>query len=300
MPAHSLAEEPAPPFQLPQMAAQSPEATSTASQGQIFVAGHPIAKSVTPDFHYFIFESLGVPWTVSLLETVDPAVLQDATANPNFVGAAVSLPLKSAVAPFLDRLDKDAEDLQSVNTIFVHHLDDGTRELVGANSDWRGMRDCISTAAGIPSPWCTKSGQPTALSSSAAAGVVIGGGVLSRTAVYALAVGLGLRTIYVVGCDREQQDAIHRMLDSASLAMGLTLTDVDSTHQADNCHIRPHVIVNATRTAPLKDPEYEQAQLIGKHFLGLRQPPLATENNHNAAAEQHVIQHVLLDMAYTG
>lgn len=102
--------------------------------GQIHVAGYPISKSVSPCFHRFILKSLAIPWTVSLLETVDTADLKAAMLALDFVSAAISLLLKTAVILFIDWLDDDAKALNTVNTIVICQKDN-RKVLIDANTN---------------------------------------------------------------------------------------------------------------------------------------------------------------------
>lgn len=258
----------------------------------ILVVGHPIAKSVTPHFHRSVFRSLGLDWTVSLLDTTDPVHLQAAMAKPGFLGAAVSLPLKDSVAPLLDRLEKDARILGSVNTIFVRRIEDevsGSKksELVGGNSDWRGMQGCIAAA----SPAADRSGTFTVHGSGdgdvSNAAVVIGSGVLSSTAVYALVIGLGLRTIYLAGCPEEQVDFVKVMLEAAGYAEKTVVIRLTSVEQIATCDAIPRVVIHAARTAPaMGDSNGQRSHRIAQRLL--TQKVLRSEPG------------ILLDMAFNG
>lgn len=234
---------------------------------RIHVVGSPISKSVSPLFHRSALNSLTLPWTVSLLETVESADVKAAMQAPDFAGSAVSLPLKTDVIPLLDRLNDDAKALGAVNTIFVRHKH-GSREFVGANTDWKGMTSCILDRIGP--------------NGGARVGAVVGAGVLSRTATYALVVGLGLRTVYLVQCPPEGRQATEDMLIAAGIG-GLELIALESAVQALGSlgvWPLPHVIVNVVRNP--EDPGFQEGQLVGKHFI--------TNSNTPSTA-------VLLDMA---
>lgn len=254
----------------------------TSGRGQIYVAGSPISKSVSPRFHRFVFKSLDLPWTVSLLETVDAADLKTVMQTPDFVGVAVSLPIKTAVAPFLDRLDDDAKAMGSVNTIHVRRKE-GRKEFVGANTDWKGMTGCILSGLG-PSL--------TLGACSDRAGVVIGGGVLSRTATYALRTGLGLKKIYLVQCKPADRESTEKIWEDDKHGSGPTLVHVDSIEQAQT-HIlsRPHIVINAVRNPQVEDPEYQRGQQVGKHIINSSR---AKEVTGDAGSKE---ERILLDMA---
>lgn len=249
--------------------------------GRIHVAGYPISNSVSPCFHRFILKSLGIPWIVSLLETVDCVDLKAVMQAPDFVGVAVSLPLKTAVLPLLDRLDDNAKALGAVNTIFVRR-EDGRKVFVGANTDWKGMTACI--LSGIGPSW----GRGVAADR---AGMVIGGGVLSRTATYALVAGLGLKTVYLVQCEPADKEATEKIWVDAENAVDLVLAHVDSIEQAQAHLPSPHIIINAVRNPLLEDPKFQQGQQVGKHFISnCPVQPAAGDNGERDGR-------ILLDMA---
>jgi shikimate 5-dehydrogenase len=260
--------------------------------GHILVVGHPIAKSVTPHFHRSVFKTLGISWSISLLDTTDTADLQAAVAKPGFRGAAVSLPLKDAVAPLLNRVEKDAQILGSVNTIFVRQIENivsgkQENELVGGNSDWTGMQSCISAASLAGD----RSGRDMVHDSndgnSSKTGLVVGSGVLSSTAVYAVVVGLGVRNIYLTGCPEEHANTVNGMLEAADYAAETKVTRLTSDEEARTCKAESHVIIHAARASPAgDDSKGQQSQRIAEHFLAQRSPGTQPR--------------ILLDMAFNG
>lgn len=85
--------------------------------------------------------------------------------------------------PLLDSLSPHAQAIGAINTIVPRKLPDGSVHLLGDNTDWIGIRDCIK--ARLPA----SGGAP-------AAGLVIGAGGTSRAAIYALD-KLGVQVIYL-------------------------------------------------------------------------------------------------------
>ncbi|WP_242206021.1 shikimate dehydrogenase family protein [Aestuariivivens insulae] len=61
-------------------------------------------------------------------------------ANPNLKGLNVTIPYKQEVIPFLDKLDKKAEEIGAVNTIKI--TNDG--KLIGHNTDCYGFEKSLS------------------------------------------------------------------------------------------------------------------------------------------------------------
>lgn len=101
------------------------------------VIGDPIAQSMSPRLHGTWFDENEMDATyIPLHITADK--LDKAVESLRSLGCSgwnVTVPHKSAIIPFLDRLEPSAEHMNAVNT--VHVLSDGT--LVGSNTDGRGF-----------------------------------------------------------------------------------------------------------------------------------------------------------------
>jgi len=104
---------------------------------QIFgVIGYPIAHSMSPDMHNDAFRHLGIKATY-LPFAVRSTDLQDAVKGMKAIGIQgfnVTIPHKTGIIPFLDRIDPLAEAIGAVNTV---KLEDG--EYVGYNTDGLGF-----------------------------------------------------------------------------------------------------------------------------------------------------------------
>ncbi|KAI5474708.1 hypothetical protein MNV49_002553 [Pseudohyphozyma bogoriensis] len=171
------------------------ESTSDPDGGHTFLI---VALIASPALHNTIFESLGIPHRYSLHDTKtidDPSssMLQH-FRSPTFGGASVTMPLKVAVIPLLDRLEKEAEAIGSINTIVVKRKSEGGVELVGQNFDWIGIRNAVTNA--LP-PHISSLAHPFGEEKS---GFIIGGGGTTRAAVYALT-NLGLSPIFILNRD---------------------------------------------------------------------------------------------------
>ncbi|MFS0575292.1 shikimate dehydrogenase [Sporosarcina sp. 179-K 3D1 HS] len=101
------------------------------------VIGDPIAQSMSPSMHGTWFEENEVNASyIPIHVPVDQ--LEQAVTGLRTLGCSgwnVTVPHKTAIIPFLDRLDQSAEHMQAVNT--VHVLPDGS--LVGSNTDGSGF-----------------------------------------------------------------------------------------------------------------------------------------------------------------
>lgn len=152
------------------------------AQNRAFVMGHPIAHSRSPMLHGHWLERLGIEGSYEKLD-IAPADLAAFFADyreKGWIGGNVTVPHKSAVIPFLDRIDDDARAMGAVNTIAW----DGEM-LVGGNTDAMGFLGNIDEL--VPG-W----GERTKRA------VVLGAGGAARAATY----GLLSRGIEVAICNR--------------------------------------------------------------------------------------------------
>lgn len=127
---------------------------------------------------------LGLPYTYGLFET--PEVNDDVKNLLNsqeFGGASVTIPHKLAIMSLLDELTPHAKAIGAVNTVIAQLKPDGSRSLLGDNTDWIGIRNTIQANLPLDAP------RPKT-------GLVIGAGGTSRAALYALH-SLGLDRIYL-------------------------------------------------------------------------------------------------------
>jgi shikimate dehydrogenase len=134
----------------------------------VFLLGHEISYSRSPDMHNAAFGALGMDWTYELLD-VGPAELPAAITrlrDPDVAGANVTIPHKQAVMQHMDAIDPEAVRARAVNTI----VRDGER-LVGSNTDIAAIRSAI-TSLGVD----TKGAQA----------VILGAGGSARAAAVAL------------------------------------------------------------------------------------------------------------------
>ncbi len=105
-----------------------------------FVIGNPIDHSLSPNLHNHWFKENNIKATYDK-KKVDEKDLQfviSQVKEKKINGLNVTVPLKKAVIPYLDKLSPEAEKTQSVNTII---LSDNT--LVGHNTDIAGFTKAI-------------------------------------------------------------------------------------------------------------------------------------------------------------
>lgn len=102
--------------------------------------GSPIAHSLSAAQHRTAYAELGLPWrydTVHCTAGQLPALLDG--LGPEWAGLLLTMPLKTAVLPLLDRVDPAADRIGAVNTIVLR---DGQRSL--HNTDVEGMRVALA------------------------------------------------------------------------------------------------------------------------------------------------------------
>nr|GAT46973.1 pentafunctional arom polypeptide [Mycena chlorophos] len=125
--------------------------------------------------------------------------------SDEFGGSAVTMPLKTAIIPFLDELSSETKLTNACNTIVKVPTGDGKFKLVGQNTDILGIRNALLSALReqhpsrfIPSD--ASATFPAVSTDGASAGLVIGGGATTRFAAHALTL-LGLSPIFLVNRD---------------------------------------------------------------------------------------------------
>ncbi|EJD42207.1 NAD(P)-binding protein [Auricularia subglabra TFB-10046 SS5] len=187
----------------------TPEDISRASH-RYWLFGYPISHSASPAFQNCILQSLypdaGSRPTYALCDTLsvsDSHFGDRIRRDERFGGAGVTMPLKVSVTQrlgpghALDELDDVARKTGSVNTIVV--VPGPERRHVGTNTDYLGIRQCLTRAAQLDA-----SGRfAPAEDGAPCAGFVVGAGGACRSAVLALH-HMGLSPIYLINRDRDE------------------------------------------------------------------------------------------------
>ncbi|KAI0083872.1 Pentafunctional AroM protein [Irpex rosettiformis] len=171
---------------------------------QFYLFGNPISQSMSPTIHNTAFQILGLPHHYQLLETTSVGdEIKAAIRSPQFGGASVTIPFKLDVIHLLDGLTAQAETIGAVNTIIPQRNADGTVSLLGDNTDWLGIRECIKSR--LPA----SVGKPKV-------GLVIGAGGTSRAAIYALK-SLGVEVIYLFNRTKASAEKLQQAFPSANV-----------------------------------------------------------------------------------
>ncbi|KAF8851165.1 hypothetical protein BDZ45DRAFT_155615 [Acephala macrosclerotiorum] len=220
-----------------------------------YLFGYPIAHSLSPLLHQTVFQHLGLNYQYLLYETRSLASCLSLARTPKFFGAAVTMPHKVAIIPYLDMLTPEGEAIGAVNTIFLRNAPDGTGLLCGTNTDCIGIREAILQNVSKEQAESMK-GKP---------GMVIGGGGTSRAAVYALKHFLECGEIYLVNRDKSEVDQV--ISECTSKGFGDGLHYVGSVEEAQQLE-GPRVIVSAIPDFPPKTEDENRTREVIETMLG--------------------------------
>ncbi|KAJ4253914.1 hypothetical protein NW762_010312 [Fusarium torreyae] len=176
-----------------------------------FIFGHNIAHSLSPTLHNAGFKALNLPhhYQIHESENVDETVKQ-IILRPDFGGASVTFPHKLQIGRLLDSVSIWGENIGAINTVVVKDLN-GRRTLHGDNTDWVGIKRCI-----------TKAGVQDFASSSA---LVLGAGGAARAACYAIQT-LGYKELIIVN------RTISKAEDLTTRFSGLKTRSFSTLHEA--------------------------------------------------------------------
>ena len=144
--------------------------------------GHPIAHSRSPMLHGYWLKRYGIEGSYERID-VPPDGLKDffdSYREAGWLGGNVTVPHKTAVIAFLDRIDAAVEAMGAVNTLWWEN-----DALVGGNTDWIGFMGNIDEL--VPG-WDAGARRAT----------VLGAGGAARAAIY----GLRGRGLEVSLCNR--------------------------------------------------------------------------------------------------
>jgi shikimate dehydrogenase len=165
------------------------------------VLGSPIAHSLSPVLHRAAYAALGLDgWTYETIECDEaglPALI--ASCDESWAGLSLTMPLKRAVLPLLDRTEPLATEVGGANTVVFAG---GQRH--GYNTDVPGMVAALAEA-GVTSP---------------ASATILGAGATACAALAALrATGLATAVVQV----RDQARAGDLLAAARRLGLGVEL-----------------------------------------------------------------------------
>jgi len=102
----------------------------------VFILGHPLSHSLSPDMHNAAFAKLRLPWVYVPLDISSSQIKSslELLRSSNARGANVTVPYKEMVLPHLDFVEPEARWLGSVNTIYRKNS-----QLCGTSTDGEGF-----------------------------------------------------------------------------------------------------------------------------------------------------------------
>jgi len=110
------------------------------------VLGSPVAHSLSPVLHTAAYKALGLAaWNYEAIECHEaqlPALLR--SCGPDWAGLSLTMPLKRAIMPLLDRAEPLAGQVGAANTVVFAG---GTRR--GYNTDVPGMMTALAPAGAV-------------------------------------------------------------------------------------------------------------------------------------------------------
>lgn len=209
------------------------------------VIGHPIKHSLSPVMHNIAFERLGLDICYIAID-VDPEGIEyfiKGLRYTNIIGVNVTIPHKTSVIPYLDKLSEEAKILGAVNTIKI------TKEkLIGYNTDVYGFEKCLE---GIDVPKCSA--------------LLIGAGGAGKAVAYTLC-KLNVKNLYITNRTEEKAKQLIQFMNSIfnRKIKFIPFDQLDSLETMD-------IIVNATPLGMegMKEELDIPSSIIGKHTTAI-------------------------------
>ncbi|THH16784.1 hypothetical protein EW146_g3902 [Bondarzewia mesenterica] len=174
--------------------------------------GYPIAHSASPAFHNLVFSRLGEGKHYGSFSTSKViSEMLEILRSDTFGGCSVTMPIKGTIIPYLDEISPESRETGTVNTIVkVPSSSSPTKfKLVGTNTDILGVHNALLRSLRLQHPSLTITSKARYPQGLGGAGVVIGGGATTRSAVYALSM-FGLHPIYLVNRDKGEVEAVQQ------------------------------------------------------------------------------------------
>jgi shikimate dehydrogenase len=196
----------------------------TAKTKICMIIGDPVEHSLGPQLYNAVYEKLGINSEyIYIAARVKPEDIQNALNGIRAFGiksVSVTVPHKTAVMEFLDKIDETAKKIGAVNTIINN---DG--KLIGYNTDWFGVVHALESITPI-------SGKHIA---------VLGAGGAARAAVYGLTKQGGKVIIFNRTVKNAKQLAQEFNCKYMSLDNSEEIKTMDIIFNATSVGLHPHV-----------------------------------------------------------
>jgi shikimate dehydrogenase len=154
------------------------------------VLGSPVGHSLSPVLHRAAYQALGLTWwrydAIECDEAGLPALLD--RCGPDWAGLSLTMPLKRAVIPLLDRIDPLVTQVGGANTVLLV-----AEQRLGYNTDVGGMVRALGEH-GITKPEAAGSAEAAVAPRDAVGPAVIAGGGATACAALAALRDLGERS----------------------------------------------------------------------------------------------------------
>ena len=114
----------------------------TNKKKRYLVIGNPIKHSLSPKLHNYWFKNndINAVYDKKKINKSDIKSIISKIRNEKISGINVTVPFKKSVIPFLDKLTPDADEVQSVNTIYKEN-----NIIIGANTDILAFEKSINS-----------------------------------------------------------------------------------------------------------------------------------------------------------
>ena len=187
------------------------------------VLGSPIAHSLSPALHRAAYAALGLAgWSYQAIECDEaglPGLL--AGCGPDWAGLSLTMPLKRAVLPLLDRTDPVAVQAGAANTVV---FGDGGRS--GYNTDVPGMMAALAgiglAGTGLAEAGLAEAGLAEAgLAGDRCSALILGAGATACSALVA-ARGLGLMAVTIAARDHARAGDLRAAAGRLGMTVHLT------------------------------------------------------------------------------
>ncbi|KAL9109120.1 MAG: hypothetical protein Q9227_006211 [Pyrenula ochraceoflavens] len=257
----------------------------------VYLFGHPISHSLSPLVQNTIYRALNKKWAYLLYESTDlPSFITMIKSHPKLLGAAVTMPFKVSIIPYLDELTPQAKAIGAVNTIFIKEAQEGRgkggsgsdgeeKVFCGTNTDCIGIREAFRHCHPPSSLTISEDDVNSALGSSTATdsptttfqrnkkpALVVGGGGTCRAAIYTLQTWLSCSPIYIINRDPSEVATILSSCHARGFAQDI-LPIPSLSSAAQHSSLPPKLIVSAIPDfEPATDAEKTVRQIL-EYFL---------------------------------
>ncbi|KAI5817244.1 3-dehydroshikimate dehydratase [Pyronema omphalodes] len=222
-------------------------------QKYYYLAGQGIKHSIAPTVHQTVATSLGLPWEFHLLDVPTISDVITTFRRNDFAGGVVTMPYKQTIMAHLDKFDHFASTLNACNHVYLSP----TGELIGSNTDWIGILECLRTAS-------SEGKRKPAL--------VIGAGGASRAAVYALHEHLECEPIYVINRLASEVEALkadfEKYSSTGTAPKLIHIENMEAAHKIPENDRPFYVVGTVPDLEPKTEKEIEAASMLRYFFQG--------------------------------